>query len=274
MNRRPPPKRQVTFLLPNHSSPDDDDLQSNTIPPKSSKRTAESSALTKGNVSKKAKKKKKHVQEHESADENVDHAAILEEKGAKKQLFQRIWNEDDEVFILKGMIEHGENEGIDPALLDMFSFYDSIRDSIQLEASRSQLTYKVKKLKKKFLKNLEKSYDGINRTFANDHDQKCYDLSKRIWGTTACKGSLIAKVSRNRKENNVVEVKAKKSNLGSFNSEKKNVSTDTEVDRAVADPSSVVSFCMDLSLEKKIEEYASQLITGDRGLLSSSCPLA
>ncbi|XP_047324225.1 probable transcription factor At1g11510 [Impatiens glandulifera] len=296
MNNRPPPKKLVTSL-PHKSTDDyedasdsDNDLQSNPIPKSvpevnlvstkkpngessshagkntrsSKKRPAESSPLNKGNDSKKSKKKKKNEQEQEQdADENVE-CENMENKvdDAKKQLFQRIWSEEDEIAILNGMIDHGENEGINPATVDMSSLYDSIRDSIQVQASRSQLTDKVKKLKKKFLTNLEKSYNGIDRTFAKDHDQKCYDLSKKIWGTTAGKVTLNAKVSRNRKGKNAVEAKAKKSNL----EEKKSVPTDMEVDRAAVAPSNVEPFCIGSFLEKKIEEYASELITGERKL--------
>ncbi|XP_047324392.1 probable transcription factor At1g11510 [Impatiens glandulifera] len=291
MNNRPPPKKLVTSLP--HKSTDDDedasdsdnDLQSNPIPKSvpevnlvstkkpngessshagkntrsSKKRPAESPALNKGNDSKKSKKKKKkneQVQELD-ADENVE-CENMENKGddAKKQLFQRIWSEEDEITILNGMIDHGENEGINPATVDMSSFYDSIRYSLQVEASRSQLTEKIKRLKKKYLTSLKRSFNGVDRTFAKDHDQKCYHLSKKIWGTTASKGSFTAKLSRKGK--NVVEAKTGKANMEVDNAA-------VHVAAAVATPSNV-NFCIGSSLEKKIEEYGSQLITGAKKL--------
>ncbi|XP_047319652.1 probable transcription factor At4g01260 [Impatiens glandulifera] len=189
----------------------------------------------KGIESKKKKKKKKKKQD---ADENVECEDVKsKDDGAKKQRFHRIWSYDDEVSIFKGMIEHGEKEGIDPAIVDKTSFYEVIRHSLQLDANKSQFTDKIKGLKKKYLTNLKKSYNGNDRIFSKDHDQKCFNLSKKIWGTESS-----AKVSR--KVENIVEVAA--------------AAADAAAD---AEP-----FCIGSRLEKKIEEYGSQLITGAKKL--------
>ncbi|XP_047342315.1 probable transcription factor At1g11510 [Impatiens glandulifera] len=313
-NNPPPPKKQLASL-PQHSSSDDDtesdsemDLQPNPIRKSaptevkpvslkpmgepsqalkksrskpvtevqpsgvSSKRPADSPAPKKGKDSKRAKNADEAV-EYEKLKTTVD--------DPKKQLFQRLWSEDDEIAIMKGMIEYGEKQGIDPASVDMSSFYDFIRKSLHIDASKSQLTEKIRRLKKKYHTNLKKSKNGGDRTFSKVHDQTGYDLSKQIWGIES-NGSYSAKVSKKGKN---VDAKAKNANLGSPNLEKSLVTdkakgqknVDMEVDHAAATvavaaaatPFSVEDFYRqagDSSLEKGIMKYGSQLITGAKKL--------
>nr|GMD91012.1 GLABROUS1 enhancer-binding protein-like [Ipomoea batatas] len=48
---------------------------------------------------------------------------------SKKQLFQRLWSEDDEIALLEGMIEYTEKENADPHT-DLDAFHDFIRNSL------------------------------------------------------------------------------------------------------------------------------------------------
>ncbi|CAL5345870.1 unnamed protein product [Camellia sinensis] len=98
----------------------------------------------------------------------------------KKQLFQRLWSEEDEIVILKGMIEYTAKNGSDP-LADMNAFYDFIKKSLHIDVSKTQLSEKVRRLKKKYENNASKSKMGEDRTFSKAHEQKAYELSKKIW---------------------------------------------------------------------------------------------
>ncbi|XP_047319659.1 probable transcription factor At1g61730 [Impatiens glandulifera] len=180
------------------------------------------------------KKKKKNVECEEDVKSKDD--------GAKKQRFHRIWSYDDEVSILKGMIEHGENEGIDPAIVDKTSFYNVIRHSLKVDASKSQFIDKIRRLKEKYLTNLKKSYNGNDRIFSKDHDQKCYSLSKKIWGTQS-------NVSHRNVENVEVDEAAVLVAVAAA---------------AGGTPSKAEPFCIGSSMEKEIMKLGSQLITGEK----------
>lgn len=111
-----------------------------------------------------------------------------EENGAKKDedqkkpLFQRLWSEDDELVILKGIRDFVAKKGID-SFNNMNAFHDFVKGSLHVDASTSQLQDKVRRLKKKFLNNVSKEKDGKNRIFSKPHDQKSYDASKKIWAS-------------------------------------------------------------------------------------------
>ncbi|OAY24620.1 probable transcription factor At1g11510 [Manihot esculenta] len=108
----------------------------------------------------------------------------------KKQLFQRLWSEDDEIAVLEGIIDFTEKKGVDPAK-DMNSFLDFIKSSLHFDVSLSQLKDKVWRLKKKFEKHVSKGKMGEDKTFSKAHDQKTFDLSKKIWGSEASSGGGV-----------------------------------------------------------------------------------
>ncbi|KAI7984285.1 putative transcription factor [Camellia lanceoleosa] len=56
----------------------------------------------------------------------------------KKQLFQSLWSEDDEIVILKGKIEYTAKKRFDP-LVDINAFYDFIKKLLYINVSKAQL---------------------------------------------------------------------------------------------------------------------------------------
>ncbi|KAF2299862.1 hypothetical protein GH714_004938 [Hevea brasiliensis] len=115
---------------------------------------------------------------------------VEKSEDTKKQLFQRLWSEDDEIAVLKGIIDFTEKKGVDPAK-DMTSFYDFIKKSLHFDVSLSQLKDKVWRLKKKFENHVSKGKKGEEKTFSKAHDQKSFDLSKKIWGSEATSGGGV-----------------------------------------------------------------------------------
>ncbi|KAJ6724605.1 hypothetical protein OIU85_022515 [Salix viminalis] len=103
---------------------------------------------------------------------------------SKKQLFQRLWTEDDEISLLQGMIDFVAENGVDPSK-DTSAFLDFIKQSVHFDVSISQLKDKISRLKKKFENNV-KGKKGENKVFSKLHDQKGFDLSKYIWGSEGC----------------------------------------------------------------------------------------
>ncbi|KAK3008580.1 hypothetical protein RJ639_014579 [Escallonia herrerae] len=98
-----------------------------------------------------------------------------------KKLFQRLWSEDDEIAMLKGMIEYTAKKGADP-VVDMNVFYDFIKKSLHFDCSKTQLADKVRRLKNKYVNNARKEKKKKGRTFSKAHEQKAYEISKDIWG--------------------------------------------------------------------------------------------
>ncbi|CAL5369693.1 unnamed protein product [Camellia sinensis] len=59
-------------------------------------------------------------------------------------------------------------------------FYDFIKKSLHIDISKTQLSGKVRRLKKKYENNASKSKMGEDRTFSKAHKQKAYELSTKI----------------------------------------------------------------------------------------------
>ncbi|KAM7500900.1 hypothetical protein LguiA_025314 [Lonicera macranthoides] len=116
-----------------------------------------------------------------TGDDEANGAKKMSGDDPKKQLFQRLWSEDDEIVILNGMIDYRAKKGADP-VADMNAFHEFIKKSLHIDVSKTQLSDKVRRLKKKYENNAGKEKKGKDRTFAKPHEQKAYELSKKIWG--------------------------------------------------------------------------------------------
>ncbi|GLU06580.1 hypothetical protein SLE2022_236020 [Rubroshorea leprosula] len=91
--------------------------------------------------------------------------------------FQRVWSEEDELAILKGMIEYKSKKGTD-TYADIGGFHDFIKKTVRADVSQNQLKDKIRRLKKKYENNVDK---GVS-AFTKLHDEKAFRLSKKIWG--------------------------------------------------------------------------------------------
>lgn len=108
--------------------------------------------------------------------------ALEKTEDTKKQLFQRLWSEEDEVALLKGVIAFIKKKGTDPTK-DLNAFFDFIKISVHFDFSLNQLKDKVSRLKRKFENHVSKGKHGEDKTFSRVHDQNLFDLSKKIWGS-------------------------------------------------------------------------------------------
>ncbi|CAL5412970.1 unnamed protein product [Camellia sinensis] len=81
-------------------------------------------------------------------------------------------------------------------------FYDFIKKSLHIDVSKTQLFEKVRRWKKKYENNASKNKMGKDRIFSNAHEQKTYELSKKIWfGGANFVGVDSAKVNGKAKKN-------------------------------------------------------------------------
>ncbi|XP_039026775.1 probable transcription factor At1g11510 isoform X2 [Hibiscus syriacus] len=142
---------------------------------------------------KELKRSKKKAGEEGSGSADVVEEEEEEEKkigeDEKKQLFQRLFSDEDEIAVLKGLLDFLDKKGVDP-FADTNAFHDFVKDSIHTDVSKAQLMYKVRRLRKKFENNARRSKDGEDRTFSKSHEQQSFELSKRIWG----KEGIISKI--------------------------------------------------------------------------------
>ena len=137
---------------------------------------------------------------NKAGEEGIATAAVVEEvkktgEDAKKQLFQRLFSEDDEIAVLKGMLEYSEKKGADP-IADMNAFYDFVKKSIHTDVTKAQLMDKIRRLRKKFENNAGKGKKGEDRTFSKPHEQKAFKLSKMIWGEEGISGKVESSAAR------------------------------------------------------------------------------
>ncbi|XP_042490152.1 STOREKEEPER protein-like [Macadamia integrifolia] len=180
-------------IKPISSKPMDDGSKSKKNPVKPSatpavstpqaKSTAQGKRPTesdKDDVKDSKRRKKKAVDEEEDAGVSED-AEKKPGDDKKKQLFQRLWTEDDELAILKGMLDYYSKKGTDPST-DMNAFHDFIKKSLHVDVSKNQLTDKIRRLKKKYLNNAGRGKEGEDPVFSKPHEHKAFELSKKIWG--------------------------------------------------------------------------------------------
>ncbi|XP_047319765.1 STOREKEEPER protein-like [Impatiens glandulifera] len=108
----------------------------------------------------------------------------------------RLWSENDQIAILKGMIDYQSNNGSDP-LTDAAAFHDMMKKSLNVDVSRGQMVDKIRRMRKKYLNNAEKGENGQDPVFAKPYESQSFELSKRIWGVN--KVSNGSSSSRKRK---------------------------------------------------------------------------
>ncbi|KAF8086730.1 hypothetical protein N665_0614s0014 [Sinapis alba] len=107
----------------------------------------------------------------------------LSSKGAKKRgsntkqqpCFRRVFSEKDEIVLLQGIVDF---KGKNP-LADKRPLYESIKGSFSFAVTLDQFKDKIRSLMKKYTRIEMK---GEEASVLNSHQQKCFQLSKAIWG--------------------------------------------------------------------------------------------
>ncbi|MCI27766.1 hypothetical protein A2U01_0048966, partial [Trifolium medium] len=128
-----------------------------------------------GNASKRSKGKETvSAAAGGSGEENDDMEEDVRLTGDdSKKTFRRIFSEEDELVILKGLIDFISKTGKDP-LKNIAAFHDFVKKSLHATASNQQIKRKIRGLKDKF-----ESSDSFNKS----HDKEAFELFKKIsWG--------------------------------------------------------------------------------------------
>ncbi|KAG2325308.1 hypothetical protein Bca52824_008036 [Brassica carinata] len=119
---------------------------------------------------------------HKSPSEEVS----TEKKRKKKKkltspVIKRIWNEDDELSILKGLVDYRVKTRNDPSF-DWDGFFGFVAGSIHVRFSKEQLFSKVRKLRRKFVLHMERIERGEDPLFTRLTDSQAFGYSSMIWG--------------------------------------------------------------------------------------------
>ncbi|KAD3069347.1 hypothetical protein E3N88_37227 [Mikania micrantha] len=131
--------------------------------------------------------------------------------GEKKQLFQRLWSEDNEIELIQGMIDYVEERGKDP-VADVNDFHEFVKKSLHVDVNDRQMLAKARRLKKKFENNVAKVENkGKVRSFSNPHEKKMYELSKNLWGNDRNKNVVMSSSTKKVKAKVNVTPKINKS---------------------------------------------------------------
>lgn len=131
---------------------------------------------------------------------------IVEEEEKKAAATPRsLWSDEDQLALLKGMAEYKAQKGMEPNA-DMSAFHEFIKGKLHVEVSKSQLSDKLRRLKKKFLTHVK---DGEDPVFSKGQDFLVFEHSKRIWGAPGTSNGVKENVdnSTNGKAKKPVEVK-------------------------------------------------------------------
>ncbi|CAA2960979.1 STOREKEEPER -like [Olea europaea subsp. europaea] len=133
----------------------------------------------------------------------------IQETNRKKPLvsFSQIFTDKDVIVLLQGMIDfkcmHGDK--------NMTDFYFFIKDKLDTQFTKIQITEKLRRLRKKFVGNFKKTTEnGAPGDFSNRHDSIVFELSNKLWGNDGCDKKLIIEISEKTRKRRRVEFGSKK----------------------------------------------------------------
>ncbi|CAK8566525.1 unnamed protein product [Lathyrus sativus] len=114
--------------------------------------------------------------------------AELEEDNKKsgddsKRLFQRVFTEEDEMAIIKGIYDYITETGNDPFKYHT-AFYEFVKKSIHFKVTLEQLRDKMRRLKQKYQKyeTKAKAKSGKTPNFSKANDRIMFEFGQKIWG--------------------------------------------------------------------------------------------
>ncbi|KAI3794460.1 hypothetical protein L1987_37092 [Smallanthus sonchifolius] len=93
--------------------------------------------------------------------------------------FHRIWTEPDEIRLLQGLLDSSSQGLSFPR--DLGLFYAQFANGMSQPYSKSQLSEKLRRLRKKFRVISSRLSTGLDKSLLSPQDRALYDLSKQLW---------------------------------------------------------------------------------------------
>ncbi|KAG7572237.1 GLABROUS1 enhancer-binding protein family [Arabidopsis suecica] len=160
--------KQLDFSSSGGGGDSDDSLSRRKSPRNPPSKRAASDALEAEADEETMKKKKKKMKKKKK-------------KTVGPPLIVRIWNEEDELAILKGLVDYRAKTGFQ-SKIDWDAFYRFLGSSIVAKFSKEQVLSKIRKLKSRFLVHFEKINQGDDPKFTRASDSEAFGFSSMIWG--------------------------------------------------------------------------------------------
>ncbi|CAO2206983.1 unnamed protein product [Urochloa humidicola] len=108
--------------------------------------------------------------------------------GRAKRPF-RVWSPEDDVTILNALIEYRAKNGRLPASIqDTSKLYLQIFGRLIANASTTQLSDKVRRLKHKYKLLFKRAKNGRAPDLPTEHDRNVYELSEKVWRLKSLEG--------------------------------------------------------------------------------------
>ncbi|XP_077234563.1 uncharacterized protein LOC143876751 isoform X2 [Tasmannia lanceolata] len=93
--------------------------------------------------------------------------------------YHRIWTESDEIRFLQGLLDSSADGLVFPR--DLIHFYERFSQSMSQPYTKSQLSEKLRRLRKKFRVLAARLSRGLDSALLTPHDRALFHLSKQLW---------------------------------------------------------------------------------------------
>ncbi|CAH2079563.1 unnamed protein product [Thlaspi arvense] len=118
---------------------------------------------------------------HAAEEEEPIKKTTTKKKKLTSPVTKRIWNEDDELAILKGLVDYRVKTRFDPNF-DWDGFFNFVKSSINANVSKEQMFSKIRKLRRKFVLHMERINERKDPLFTRSTDSQAFGYSNMIWG--------------------------------------------------------------------------------------------
>lgn len=113
--------------------------------------------------------------------------------------FHRIWTEPDEIRFLQGLLDGSSENLFFPR--DLNVFYTRFSNTMSQPYTKSQLSEKLRRLRKKFRVISSRLAKGLDMSLLSPHDLALYDLSKQLWHPYFADTSPFNAADKSKKSN-------------------------------------------------------------------------
>lgn len=138
--------------------------------------------------------------------------------GQEKELFKRIWSNEDELVLLHGVLEYKERHHFIPySHVHAESLLKSVKDSLSISVSVNQINDKVRRMKRRYNNTTMRQNLAKKSKFSYPHNAVVFDLSKKIWNSF--KGESIFPKNKITLEKKEEDINMKKGELKHFSEE-------------------------------------------------------
>ncbi|XP_057461086.1 probable transcription factor At3g04930 [Actinidia eriantha] len=121
------------------------------------------------------------------------------DRGQPPFKFHRIWTEPDEIRFLRGLLDCTYDGLVFPR--DLGVFYDRFSGAMSQPYTKSQLSEKLRRLRKKFRVVSSRIACGLDKVLLSPHDLALFEISEQLWHPNFSDSSPFGGGSKPKKSN-------------------------------------------------------------------------